>query len=63
MGQQTNLFFLLLLLLHLLLLHTTNFLFLLGKENANFQTGLTFQATLVTLWGMHVQCTLVLVKT
>ena len=29
-------------------LNTTNFLFLLGTENANFQTGLTFQATPVT---------------
>ena len=30
------------------LLHTTKFLFLLGTENTNFQTGLTFQATPVT---------------
>ena len=44
-GSTDGLFLLLLL---LLLLHTTNFLFLLGTENANFQTGLTFQATPVT---------------
>ena len=44
-GSTDGLFLLLLL---LLLLHTTKFLFLLGTENTNFQTGLTFQATPVT---------------
>ena len=50
MGQQMDFFFsfLLLLLLLLLLLDTTKFLFLLGTEHTNFQTGLTFQATPVT---------------
>ena len=42
----TDGFFLLLRLL--LLLHTTKFVFLLGTENTNFQTGLTFQTTPVT---------------
>ena len=46
-GSTDRLFLLLL----LLLLHTINFLFLLGTENSDFQTGLTFQATPVTLWG------------
>ena len=45
-GSTDGLFLLLLLLL--LLLNTTKCLFLLGTENANFQTGLTFQATPVT---------------
>ena len=44
-GSTDGLFLLLLL---LLLLHTTKFLFILGTENTNFQTGLTFQATPVT---------------
>ena len=44
-GSTVGLFLLLLL---LLLLHTTKFLFLLGTENTNFQTGSTFQATPVT---------------
>ena len=47
-GSTDGLFILLLLLLLLLLLPTSNFLFLIGTENANFQNGLTFQATPVT---------------
>ena len=42
-GSTDGLFLLL-----LLLLPTSNFLFLLGTENTNFQTGLTFQASPVT---------------